>query len=75
MTTKVEATIDDLYRVPVDQKAELVHGEIVLMSSTGGLPGYSGSAILVSLHAYARQTNRGHALGDNVGFLVNLPHR
>jgi Uma2 family endonuclease len=75
MAIKVEATIDDLYRVPVDQKAELVHGEIVLMSPTGGLPGYSGSAILVSLHAYARQTKRGHALGDNVGFLINLPHR
>lgn len=75
MQPRVEATVDDLYRVPDDQKAELVRGEIVLMSPTGGLPGYSGSEIFASLRAYARRTGRGHAIGDNVGFLVNLPHR
>jgi len=40
MSTKVEATIDDLLKV--DQKAEIVNGEIILMSPTGILPGYAG---------------------------------
>jgi len=38
MTTKTEATIDDLYRVPENGKAEIVNGELVLMSPTGGVP-------------------------------------
>ena len=33
MSTKVEATIEDLYKV--EGKAELVNGEIVLMPLTG----------------------------------------
>jgi len=39
MKTVSRATIDDLYRVPENVKAELVGGEIVRMSPTGGLPG------------------------------------
>ena len=34
MSTKVEATIEDLYKV--EGKAELVNGEIVEMPLTGG---------------------------------------
>ena len=75
MRTKREATIKDLYRVPEHGKAELVHGELHLMSPTGGLPGYAAAEILVSLREYARRTREGYALGDNVGFVVNLPHR
>ena len=36
MSTKTEATLEDLYKV--DGKAELVNGEIVLMSPTGRRP-------------------------------------
>jgi Uma2 family endonuclease len=43
MSTKVEATIEDLYKV--EGKAELVNGEIILMSPTGILPGYAGDEI------------------------------
>lgn len=75
MTTKGKATIEDLYRVPENGKAELVNGEIVLMSPTGGLPGYAGAEIYASLREYARRGGRGHALPDNVGFVVDLPHR
>ncbi|HEY0601434.1 MAG TPA: Uma2 family endonuclease [Herpetosiphonaceae bacterium] len=75
MDTKLEATLDDLYRVPEHSKAELVNGELVLMSPTGGLPGYAAAEIFVSLRTYARQTKSGHAIPDNVGFVVNLPHR
>ncbi len=73
MNTKTAATIDDLYGVP--GKAELVGGEIVMMPPTGGLPGYAASQIMVALGQFARQTGRGYAIGDNVGFVVNLPHR
>jgi len=75
MRTKPEATIEDLYRVPEHGKAELVHGELRLMSPTGGLHGYVALKIAMSLSEYAHRTRRGYALGDNVGFLVDLPHR
>ena|SRR5215217_8175740 len=73
MSTKVEATIEDLYRVK--GKAELVNGEIILMSPTGRRPGYAGDAILTSLFQYSKHHKVGIAVGDNKGFLVNLPHR
>jgi hypothetical protein len=46
MSTKVEATIEDLYKV--EGKAELVNGEIILMFPTGGLAGYAGDKIWMS---------------------------
>jgi Uma2 family endonuclease len=75
MSTKTEATLEDLYRVPEHGKAELVNGELILMSPTGGLPGYAAAEIFASLREYARRTKVGHAFPDNVGFIVNLPHR
>jgi Uma2 family endonuclease len=69
------ATLDDLYRVPENGKAELVDGEIVLMLPTGGIPGRSGGRIYISLDDYERRTGRGYACPDNVGFVVDLPHR
>ena len=73
MSTNVEATIEDLYKV--EGKAELVNGEIILMSPTGCLPGFAGDAILVSLHQYSKRHKGGRAIGDNKAFVVNLPHR
>ncbi len=73
MNVRTEATIDDLYRA--NGKAELVGGEIVMMSPTGGLSGYAAGEIFASLRDYARRTKRGHAVGDNVGFVVDLPER
>ena len=73
MSTNVKATIDDLYRVP--GKAELVDGEIVLMSPTGAAPNYAASEIFVSLRQYSRKTKRGRAVGDNAAFRVDLPNR
>lgn len=75
MAVKTEAAVADLYRVPENGKAELVNGEIVLMSPTGGLPGYAGGEIFASLRDFARRTRTGYALPDNVGFVVNLPGR
>ena len=75
MSTKTEATVDDLYRVPENGKAEIVNGELVLMSPTGGVPGRAAGKIFISLDDYERRVGGGYAFPDNVGFIVNLPHR
>ena len=73
MSTKVEATIEDLYKV--EGKAELVNGEIILMSPTGILPNYAAGEIFSSLRAYSKRTNYGRVVTDNCAFVVNLRHR
>src|SRR5689334_3840884 len=75
MPTKTHATIDDLYHIPDNAKAELVNGEIILMSPTGAMPGYAGDEIFASLRAFAKQMKQGIAVGDNKGFRVHLPSR
>ena len=70
-----DATIADLYRISENGKAELVGGEIVLISPTGGLPRRAGGRIYRSLDDYEREMGSGYAFPDNVGFLVHLPHR
>lgn len=75
MSTRIEATIEDLYRVPEDGKAEIVNGQLIIMAATGFLPGRAGGEIYVSLREYERRTKNGYALPDNVGFIVNLPNR
>lgn len=73
MSLGTRATIEDLYRV--EGKAELVHGELVCMSPTGRVPGRVGGRIYASLLQHERQHGGGCAIPDNVGFLVDLPHR
>jgi len=73
MSTKIQATIEDLYRAP--GKAEIVDGEMVPMSPTGFLPGYAGGEIFASLREYGRRTKVGIATPDNVGFKIDLPNR
>jgi len=75
MARKRDATVEDLYRLGEDVKAELVNGGLVVMTPGGGLHGYACGAIHASLKDYAQRTGRGIALPDNVGFIVNLPHR
>jgi Uma2 family endonuclease len=75
MSTKIEATIEDLYRVPEHGKAEIVNGELVLMSPTGGVPGRASGRIYRSLDDYERSVGGGYAFPDNVGFIVSLPNR
>ena len=50
MSTLVKATIEDLKNAP--EKAELVNGEVVSMSPTGGRPGRAGGKIFVSLNNF-----------------------
>ncbi|MDQ3907279.1 MAG: Uma2 family endonuclease [Acidobacteriota bacterium] len=73
MSTKTEATVEDLYRV--EGKAEIVNGEIELVSPTGSRPGYAGDEIFASLREYSKRTKTGRAVGDNKAFVVNLPNR
>ena len=68
-----EATLDDLMKEP--GKAELVNGEIIRMPPTGFLPGFATMEIVTSLREYARKMRNGYAVGDNVGFAVDLPKR
>lgn len=73
--TKVKATIEDLYHLPENGKAEIINGELVMMSPTGGAASYAASEIFVSLREYARRRKIGRAVTDNAGFHVNLPNR
>jgi Uma2 family endonuclease len=75
MTIKTQATIEDLYHVPENGKAEIVNGELQLMSPTGDLPNSAAGEIFASLRAHGRRTGAGRAYTDNMGFVVNLPNR
>ncbi|MBI3303918.1 MAG: Uma2 family endonuclease, partial [Deltaproteobacteria bacterium] len=75
MSTKTKATIEDLYKVPDSGKAEIVNGELVLMSPAGVDPNYAAGEIFASLREYARRKNTGRATTDNAGFKVHLPNR
>ena len=67
------ATIEDLYKI--EEKAEIVCGEIEYLMATGGSPGYAGDEITFSLRGYAQRTRVGRAVGDNKGFHVHLTNR
>lgn len=75
MSTRTEATIEDLYHVPENGKAEIVNGELVLMSPTGDLPSAAAGEIFASLREYGRRIKAGRAYTDNAAFIVNLPNR
>ncbi len=75
MSTRREATIESLYDVPEHGKAEIVHGELVHMSPTGDSPSYASGEIFASLREYVKRAKTGRAVGDNAGFIVNLPSR
>ena len=75
MSTKSQATIEDLYKVPDNGKAEIVNGDLINMAPTGFLPGYAGGEIFASLREYGRRTGLGVATPDNVGYRVSLLSR
>src|SRR5262245_65017087 len=62
------ATLDDLYRT--EGKAELIGGRIVEYMASGILPNEVAANIYVSLRAYAKQSGRGLAFTDNIGFAI-----
>jgi len=72
VSSTTEALIEELYTV--DGKAEIINGKIVHMSPTGRKPGRAGGCIYSSLRVFEKSA-KGFAYPDNVGFLVDLPHR
>ncbi len=77
---KRRALVEELYHVPENGKAEIIHGRVVRMSPTGAKPGRTAFRIASSLSQYEEQQSQteegvGYAFGDNVGFLVRLPNR
>ena len=74
MSTRVDESLEDLL-YQIRQKAEIINRQIILMPPSGALPGYAGDQIFYSLREYSKRTGYGFAFGDNVGFIVNLPHR
>jgi Uma2 family endonuclease len=73
MSPKTRATIADLYKV--EGKAELVNGEIVCMSPTGGRPSRAGGKIYRRLADHEERIGGGYAFPNNAAFAVKLPHR
>ncbi len=69
------ATIEDLYRVPENGKAELIGGRLVTFMATGKRPSRVSSNIYLSLRAHEQQSPGGLAVADNAGFIVDLPNR
>jgi Uma2 family endonuclease len=61
--------------VPDGRKAEIVDGEIVLMSPTQRVPNIAAGRIFASLDEYAQRESNGYAFTDNMSFIVNLPGR
>jgi Uma2 family endonuclease len=74
MRGKQTATVEDLYRVDA-RKAELVDGELVVMSPAGGLHAFAAGRIYASLDRYAAAYKSGFAMTDGVAYIVNLPNR
>jgi Uma2 family endonuclease len=74
MTTKARSTIEDLYKVADNAKAELVNGEIIEMPPTGDIPARAGGSVYISLRFHEGKTP-GRAYPDNTGFRVYLPNR
>jgi hypothetical protein len=63
MNTKTRATIEGLYKV--EGKAELVNGEIVYTSPTGGLPGKASLRIARRLLDHEESAGGGIAYPNN----------
>jgi Uma2 family endonuclease len=75
MITETRTRIEELYHVSDNGKAEIVHGELILMSPTGRKPNRASSKIWLRLYEYEQTEKTGFAVADNAGFHVNLPHR
>lgn len=75
MSTSTRATIEDLYNIPENAKAEIINGEVVRIMATGGKPGRASGNVFFSLRSYEETMGGGYAFGDNIGFIVDLPNR
>lgn len=76
MTTKSLASlVEQLAAVPENGKAEIINGEVVRMSPTGGRPARASGRVYASLLQHEEAHGGGYAVPDNAGFIVDLPNR
>ncbi|MGH9801685.1 MAG: Uma2 family endonuclease [Blastocatellia bacterium] len=75
VATKTLNLVEELYRVPEHGKAEIINGKVVRFMATGGIPSRASSFIWLALRIFERMNGGGYAVGDNAGFVVNLPNR
>ncbi len=75
MSTRTKATIEDLYNIPGNGKAEIINGEVVRIMPTRGAPGRASGNVFFSLRSHEKLASEGYAFPDNVGFIVDLPNR
>jgi Uma2 family endonuclease len=66
--TQPRATVADL--ILTDGKAELMGGRIMEIMPTGIRPNEITGNIYVSVRTHARQTSKGKAFTDNIGYVV-----
>jgi Uma2 family endonuclease len=69
-----QATIDDLANAPDFGRYELVGGRLVYSPPMGGRDGHVTGRLLGRLMNYEDEQG-GYALGSNLAFIVDLPHR
>jgi len=67
------ATIEDLYGL--DERAEIVNGQVVFVTGAGFRPTRVAGAIYRSLWEYETRHGGGYALTEGAVYAVNLPHR
>jgi Uma2 family endonuclease len=67
------ATVQDLY--DLNERAEIVDGQLVLMSGTGFAPNRAAARIWRSLDAHEHAHGGGYALAEGSVFVVDLPLR
>ncbi|HZS44558.1 MAG TPA: Uma2 family endonuclease [Blastocatellia bacterium] len=75
MSSKLEATIEDLYYVPENGKAEIVDGKLVFFPPLGAWPNRASGTIYVSLRNHERNIITGRAYIGTAAFIVHLPNR
>jgi Uma2 family endonuclease len=67
------ATVQDLY--DLDERAEIVDGQLVLMGGTGFSPNRAAARIWRSLDTHEQAHGGGYALAEGGVFVVDLPLR
>ncbi len=59
----------------IDEKAEIVGGNMFEIALAGGKPSYAAGEVFFALRQWIQQNVEGVAFGDNAGFLCDLPNR
>jgi Uma2 family endonuclease len=69
------ATMEDLFRIAGDRKAEIIDGKVVILLATGHLPGRAAGNVYLALRIHERISGVGIAMTDNLAFRCDLRNR